>query len=143
MHKKLSLASLFIFTSIALAAGLASLPAVAVSAPAGRPSATTPIQHVAIIYQENHTFDDTLGAVCQTRSTSCNGYIGPVTFADGQQAQNIVQPDIIPDVLHTPAAQALALSNQWDHIGGCTSTPYRCVSHVDPTRIPNLATLAD
>jgi phospholipase C len=109
----------------------------------GGSGATTPIEHVVIIYQENHTFDDVLGAVCQTRSNPCNGYTGPVTFADGTQADNIVQPDVIPDIDHTPASQDLALSNQWDQIQGCDTPPYSCVSHVDPANIPNLAALAD
>ncbi len=117
------------------------------SAPGASPmrqvAAATPIQHVVVIYQENHTFDDVLGAVCQTRSNPCNGYAGPVTFADGTTASNIVQPDVVPTVDHAPDAQASGLSNQWDKIGGCLTAPHRCVSHSDPANIPNLAALAN
>src|SRR5690349_978347 len=73
------------------------------------------IQHVVIIYQENHTFDDVLGVVCGQRSTPCNGYTGPVTFADGITVPNREQPDMVPLVMHEPPAQRHALRNQWDH----------------------------
>lgn len=103
----------------------------------------SPIKHVVIIYQENHTFDDVLGEVCQTRATPCDGYVGPVTMADGVVAANIVQPDIVPAADHSPRAQRYAMHNKWDHVGACTQPPYQCVSHVNPANIPNLANLAD
>jgi phospholipase C len=104
---------------------------------------TSPIKHVVIIYQENHTFDDVLGQLCQTRTTPCNGYTGPVTFADGITASNITQPDIVPGLAHGLPAQTKALANEWDKIIGCSSSPYRCVSHVRPADIPNVAALAN
>jgi phospholipase C len=108
------------------------------------PDASGPrIAHVVIIYQENHTFDDVLGTVCQTREVPCDGYTGPVTFADGVTAQNIVQPDIVPVVAHDPLSQSFALANKWDQIRGCTEPPYSCISHVDTGNISNLAALAD
>jgi phospholipase C len=104
---------------------------------------TSPIKHVVIIYQENHSFDDVLGAMCQTRAVPCNGYTGPVTFADGITATNEVQPDIVPNVEHSPISQASAISNQWDTISGCQTVPYLCITHVDPANIPNLTALAN
>jgi phospholipase C len=106
-------------------------------------SAASPIKHVVIVYQENHTFDDVLGGVCAVRQNPCNGYIGPVTFADGVTAPNVVQPDNIPIVDHKPESQRLGKNNQWDQIVGCDVSPYNCVSHVDPANIPNLTALAD
>jgi phospholipase C len=106
-------------------------------------SPESPIQHVVIIYQENHTFDDVLGPVCETRPTPCNGYTGEVTLADGTVAPNVVQPDIVPTATHSPRAQRYGLHNEWDRIGGCGRAPYVCVSHVDLANIPNLAALAD
>jgi phospholipase C len=105
--------------------------------------ATSPIKHVVIIYQENHAFDDVLGAVCQQRTTPCNGFTGPVTFADGVTAENIHEPDIVPDIKHSPDSQAAALSNQWDQIAGCRQAPYPCITHFVPSDIPNLTALAD
>jgi phospholipase C len=113
------------------------------SAPGRAAAATSPIQHVVLIYQENHTFDDLLGATCLTRSTPCNGYVGPVRFADGVLATNVPEPDIVPFMLHGGRAQHLALANKWDRVGGCRDAPYACITHVDPTAIPNLAALAD
>lgn len=33
---------------------------------------TSPIKHVVVIYQENHSFDNVLGDVCQARLTRCD-----------------------------------------------------------------------
>ncbi len=106
-------------------------------------SPRSPIQHVVILYQENHTFDDMLGAVCQTRGNPCDGYTGPVTFADGTTARNVVQDDLIPNVAHDPHAQRLGMSGRWNRVVGCRDAPYYCISHVDPANIPNLAALAN
>jgi len=103
----------------------------------------TPIENVVILYQENHTFDDVLGAVCETRANPCDGFIGPVTFKSGRTAENVVQPDLIPEVKHDPQSQRLGLTNQWDRIEGCRKAPYFCVSHVPPENIPNLASYAN
>lgn len=133
---------------VLLSCGLLSLaPGSGDAAPSGSSSdarlAASPIEHVVIIYQENHTFDDTLGAVCEARVTSCDGFIGAVTLAGGATAANIVQPDIVPEVDHSPYSQKLALANKWNGIKGCRKEPYDCVSHVELTAIPNLAALAD
>jgi phospholipase C len=121
-------------------------PSPATSRMVGQTSAdaiATPIRHVVIIYQENHSFDDVLGRVCGLRSTPCNGSSEPVTFADGKTARNIPEPDIVPVVTHNEKAQRLGMQNQWDLIPGCTRRPYSCVSHVRPRRIPNLVRLAN
>ncbi len=101
------------------------------------------IQHVVVIYQENHTFDEVLGKLCETRPVPCNGYTGPVTLADGVTARNNVEPDIPPFVAHDPTSQTLGMSNQWDRIAGCTRAPYTCITHVNPANIPNLVALAN
>lgn len=103
----------------------------------------TPIEHVVIFYQENHTFDDVLGAVCEKRGNPCDGYTGPVTFESGRTAENVVQPDLIPEVKHDPQSQRLGMANRWDRIKGCRDAPYMCVSHVPPENIPNLASYAN
>lgn len=122
-------------TSAAVAADSASVPAVVHS--------TTPIKHVVIIYQENHSFDDTLGAFCRQvkRRDSCDGKIGPATLANGVRAANTVQPDIVPFVLHTVSAQLLAMQNKWNRLEGCHAPTYNCVTHVPTRRIPNLVAL--
>ncbi len=142
MKKLLTVFACACFLSFTLASELAGT-AGATAGTSAVIDTTSPIKHVVVIYQENHTFDDVLGAVCQTRAVACNGYTGPVTFADGLTATNIVQPDIVPAITHTPADQANALANKWDKINGCKSSPYSCVSHSDPANIPNLTALAN
>jgi phospholipase C len=119
-----------------------------VSGPPAGPQAhavasTSPIKHVVVIYQENHSFDDVLGDVCETRATRCNGYTGAVTFADGVTASNIAEPDVVPQMGHSPQVSALGIANKWDKIAGCSRLPYPCVTHYPTSAIPNLATLAD
>jgi phospholipase C len=121
----------------------AAPPAQAESGPAAdKITPRSPIRHVVIIYQENHSFDDVLGGVCRKRRTPCNGYTGPVRFRDGKRATNVVQPDIVPFVAHNRLSQRLALRNRWNEMRGCTGHIHMCVSHVPPRRIPNLAALA-
>ncbi len=102
----------------------------------------SPIKHVVIIYQENHSFDEVLGVVCKRRKVGCNGYSGRVTFAHGATAPNIVEPDIVPVVSHVPSAQLLAAQNAWNKLPGCRRQPHICVTHHRPRSIPNLAALA-
>jgi hypothetical protein len=85
--------SLLSFTLVSALAGTAG----ATAGTSAVIDTTSPIKHVVVIYQENHTFDNVLGAVCQTRAVACNGYTGPVTFADGITATNNIQSDIVPD----------------------------------------------
>jgi phospholipase C len=66
-----------------------------------------------------------------------------VTFADGQTAPNVVQPDIVPAVVHSPKAQRWGIHNEWNQIGGCKQSPHYCVTHSDPANIPNLIRLAN
>jgi phospholipase C len=127
-----------------LALGLSSLGGARSPAASQEAAAVTatPIEHVVIIYQENHSFDDVLGVVCQNRSTACDGYTGPVTFADGKRAANIREPDIVPTVEHVPKSQFLAIDNNWDVLNGCRVAPYDCVTHYFPPDIPNISRLA-
>src|SRR5437660_8307733 len=44
----------------------------------------TPIRHVVVIYEENHSFDETLGYWCNTFTPArCNGFTGAVHLKDG------------------------------------------------------------
>jgi phospholipase C len=128
--------------SPALSASRAALSAGRSAARSAAVSPGSPINRVVIIYQENHTFDDVLGAVCQHRKPSCNGYIGPVKLPNGTRAPNVIQPDIVPFVAHTRRAQLIALKGRWHKLNGCKREPHICISHVPPRRIPNLARLA-
>jgi phospholipase C len=106
------------------------------------PAATTPIQHVVIIYQENHSFDNVMSQFCaQNPGRQCTGpTIGDsVTLADGTNVTVGSEPDIVPVVNHDPGAQTRAAANRWDTIGGCTTTAhYGCIAAVPGSQVPNL-----
>ena len=108
----------------------------------------SPIQHVVVILQENHSFDNLLGQLCVDNQTShvrtaCNGYTGPVTFADGKRAPGSHGPDIVPGVAHDRASQLLGLQNRWNQIPGCRPPTYNCVEYYAQHQIPNLAKYAN
>src|SRR3954453_19591667 len=155
MNKSLAIAAFA--TSLSLAGAAFTAAGTTSTAAAAVASVGTPIKHVVVIYQENHSFDDTLGAYCAaaTRTTPCNTqdrngkvtgtpYVpGPVTFADGNVAPNITEPDMVPNIGHSPSVAVLAAQNKWDLIVGCKVAPYPCVTHTPPANAPNLTALAD
>jgi phospholipase C len=105
---------------------------------------TSKIKHVVIIYQENHTFDSLLGAVCKQRTVPCNSYLGPVTLANGTTVQNRQMPQPVPEVAHSVGSQRAGMANRWNEIKGCApATNYACITHAVPSQIPNLARLAN
>src|SRR5205814_9548879 len=56
------------------ALGLATVAAMgAGTGAAGARTGSSPIQHVVIIYQENHSFDNVLGAFCLEPPVRCDG----------------------------------------------------------------------
>src|SRR5262249_52047845 len=109
-----------------------------VSGPVVSSAAPGPISHVIIIYQENHSFDNVLGAECKTREPRGEGCVGGGGFGDGITADNVVATDRVPEVQHDPEAQALASENKWDQIQNCEIAPYKCVSHFERRQLPNL-----
>jgi phospholipase C len=111
----------------------------------------TPIKHVVVIYQENHSFDEVLGNWCFTISR-CDGYdvTVPVALKGGQHVTLQQSPDIVPGVAHDVKSQATAidggLMDGWGQITGCTPTgtaPYGCLTYYSPSQIPNLVSLAN
>ena len=104
----------------------------------------SPIQHVVIIYQENHTFDNVLGRLCVIDSR-CNG------AETGKISTGAIIPlstatDKVAHVAHNHSWQVMAvdggLMDHFDLIGGCGAPAYACMSQYDPSQIPNLAALA-
>ncbi len=138
-----------------LALGVATILAVATmvaapvrhgarAAPLQRVGAT-PIQHVVIIFQENHSFDDTLGKLCVVDSR-CDGVTTGVLH-DNTVIPLSQEPDIVPAMGHGPPAQITAINhgamNGFDLVGNCTAAKkYACYTQFDPSQIPNLAALA-
>jgi phospholipase C len=107
----------------------------------------SPVQHVVLIYQENHSFDETLGVYCSTRATSCDGYAGSVTLKDDTVVPMTQSPDIVPTVSHVVASQLTAIDggamDGWANVSGCRPPSYKCLTYFAPSQIPNLTALAD
>jgi phospholipase C len=143
---------------IALAAGivvaltvLGPEPGVTSAAPgtqetgAQEPGASWPVQHVVVIYQENHSFDNVLGVLCR-KTNRCDG----ATFGklpDGTLIQLSRAADLVPDVGHSTIDQSIAmdggLMDGFANISGCTQADgYACYSQFGTKQIPNLAALA-
>ncbi len=105
----------------------------------------TPIQHVVVVYQENHAFDNVLGRLC-VRSKRCNGRRSGL-LPDGSRIRLSTGSDIVPHVSHSPNAQAKVIDggkmDGWAKLKGCgEDTGYQCMSQFSPSQIPNLANLA-
>src|SRR5215468_3366120 len=128
----------------ALVAGLFGLTMTS-SATAQRP----PIQHIVVLYLENHSFDNLLGYWCNDHPGRCpdGGMPAKVTLSNGAVVTPTVSPDIVPSVLHTVQAQQAAIDggkmDGWQKVPGCeASKSYACISGYTPSQIPNLITLA-
>ncbi|MDP9343277.1 MAG: PQQ-binding-like beta-propeller repeat protein [Actinomycetota bacterium] len=109
-----------------------------------RPAAT-PIRHVVVVFQENHSFDDTLGALC-VQDSRCDGAITG-RLADGSTVPLATASDLVPEVDHTAESQSTAVDggkmDGFSRIEGCqASTGYACYINYQPTQIPNLTALA-
>jgi phospholipase C len=127
--------------------GLMALIAVTGAASPGRVF-DSPIQHVVIIYQENHSFDNVLGAFCLSfHPARCDGAsVG--SLPNGQQIQLGRATDVVASVAHNLGAQITAIDggkmDGFANVNGCTRTEnYRCYTQFQPSQIPDLAALAE
>ncbi len=141
--------------------GVLSLMVVTFGGPAARASIdrassigpSSPIKHVVVIFQENHSFDETLGALCLSQrlpdgSPRCNGRARGL-LPDGSKIKLTQEPDIVPSVEHDGLGQISAINgingfkmNNFPAIAGCGPPAYACYTHFLPSQIPNLASLA-
>src|SRR2546423_333248 len=109
-------------------------------------SGTSPIRHVIVLYQENHTFDNVLGFWC-ARTGRCDG-VTDGALPDGSTTALARAPDVVPQVTHDTSSQRRAVDGgRMDGFGavpGCTKQDgYRCYSQFRPARIPNTIALAE
>ena len=137
-----------------LAAG-AALGALACAGGLAAPGVTqaqpSPIQHVVVIYLENHSFDNLLGFWCDDNPGRCpdGGMPSSVRLSNGAVVTPGTDPDKVPNVLHSVAAQVAAIDggkmDGWQKIpdGSCNAaTGYRCISGYQPAQEPNITNLA-
>ncbi|HEX3331792.1 MAG TPA: alkaline phosphatase family protein, partial [Gaiellales bacterium] len=104
-----------------------------------------PINHVIIVYQENHSFDNVLGALCVS-DARCDG------ATTGQLSTGTTIPlaqatDLVPSAAHYGHDQITAMDggkmDGFSKLSRCNQTTgYRCYTQFQPSQIPNLAALA-
>jgi len=136
--------------AVAAVAGLAAvIPGATATA-----QPVTPIQHVVVIYLENHSFDNLLGYWCDDNPGRCpdGGMPAQVTLSNGATVTPSVDPDTVPPVDHSVTSQLAAMHivngvpqmNGWQKIlsGGCKAPQYNCISGYTPSQIPNITSLA-
>ena len=101
------------------------------------------------MYQENHSFDETLGQFCKVHHNRCDGYVGNVRLANGVVAPMTKSKDIVPNVWHDITTQQQAIHrgkmDGWNNVRGCNPPyhPRNCLTYYTPKQIPNLTALAE
>lgn len=130
-----------------------SLGAATMCAVFGAPSAgastrratSSPIKHIVVIYQENHSFDNVLGDLCVI-DKRCAGSVGPISVAGHGKVAPHVASDVVPLVDHDVRAQTIAINhaqmNGWASVNGCQAPGFACLAYFTPDQIPTLAALA-
>lgn len=110
-----------------------------------RPPSGSPIEHVVVIFMENHSFDEVLGRLCLQDGRCDSVSEGQISTGEYIPLQDA--PDIVPQVVHGWFAQYFAMNggrmNGFDINHGCTPDyGYACYQQYEPEQIPNLAALA-
>jgi phospholipase C len=114
-------------------------------------SPASPIQHVVIIFQENHSFDNVFGVLCTQNPAHrqpCDGSTVGKLYGGGT-IQDPVAADIVSTAVgHTPKMQTTGVDggkmDGWSRNPGCTaSANYQCFGEYKPNQIPNLAKAAN
>jgi Phosphoesterase family len=100
-------------------------------------AAPTPIQHVVVFFQENHSYNNILGMWCAKHpKRQCDGTTTG-TLSNGQSITLKAAPDVVPSVNHNIKSQTTAIDggkmNGFDRISGCQAPAYSCYSTYKPT----------
>jgi phospholipase C len=103
-----------------------------------------PIEHVVVILQENHSFDNVLGQLCiQDKREGCKA------ASSGENEKHETIPlskaaDVVVNVSHDQKSQLRAMHkgkmNGWERVGGCQTK--QCYTAYEPSQIPALAAMA-
>ena len=95
---------------------------------AAQVDATSPIRHVIVMYQENHSFDNVLGYWC-AQTNHCVGLPATVTLKGHTVVTPKQAPDIVPQVDHSVASQLAALDagamDGWERSTAALARPTR------------------
>ena len=105
------------------------------SAGASAGASSTPIKHIVVFMQENHSFNNILGAFC-VQQKRCTGTITG-TLSTGKSISLSAAPDVVPNVDHSIKAQTTGIDggkmDGFDKINGCSAPKYACYSVYEPT----------
>jgi phospholipase C len=112
--------------------------------PAPAPSGS-PIRHVVVIYQENHSFDNVLGKLC-VRDHRCHGTTTGM-LADGTRISLPPADNHVPNAVHSYYSQLAAINggrmNGFSALKWCDEPHhYACYQQFEPSQTPNLTALA-
>lgn len=120
-----------------------------------RTSDPSPIQHVVVIEEENHSFDNILGGICADATAGLNSHApcdgattGQIRVRRSDSTINLsAMPDIVPDINHNGASQQKAENNgamdSFNTLPGCQATKgYLCYTQATASEIPNVTSLA-
>ena len=103
----------------------------------------TPIQHVVVILQENHAFDNLFAHMCIEDNRGCDATLTGHRL-DGSAVPLSAGTDMVPPVDHKQIDQVNAMNggamNGFEKIQGCETD--QCYTAYEPTQIPTLAALA-
>jgi phospholipase C len=107
--------------------------------------AATPIQHVVVVLQENHSFDNVLGVWC-VQTGRCDGATSG-RVSNGSTQRLSVATDIVVPARHNSAAQTAAIDggamDGFNNNDLCTKAQgYPCYTQYRPKQIPNVIALA-
>jgi phospholipase C len=127
--------------ALALALALAGAASLRMATAGG---AASPIEHVVVILQENHSFDNVLGKLCiQDNREKCHA------ASSGKNEKGETIPlskasDLVPGVGHDQKSQLNAMDkgkmDGWERVSGCKEN--QCYTAYEPSQIPSLAPLA-
>jgi phospholipase C len=118
-------------------------------------AATTPIRHVVVIYQENHSYDNVLGRFCRQVAKRIIVREGSDQPCDGATTGRLPDEssiplsraaDVVPGIGHSVADQTKAIDagamDAFSAISGCGPPNYKCYAQYSPSQIPNTTALA-
>ncbi len=107
-------------------------------------TASFPIQHIVVIDQENHSFDNVLGAWCVAHLRCAGATTGRTST--GTVIALSAAADLVPVIDHSTSGQAKAVHggkmNGFNLITGCASPGYACYTQFGESDIPNIIALA-
>jgi phospholipase C len=134
---------------VAACSALLLVAAIAARTPHTARAAASPIKHVVIIFQENHSFDSVLGLFCASPPDGhqpCDGTTSGLAH-NGKRIRLRPAPDIVPRANHSRRSALTGMDggkmDGFNLISQCSGADgYRCYTQSFQSQIPNVWALA-